>query len=215
MGLVAKDSGDFVSVLPGMHLARCYRIIDLGTQRSEYMGKEKYLAKIMIQFEVHGENENGQPMVTQDGRPLSIAKSFTLTLAEKSTLRKDLQMWRGKEFTADELRGFELKNVLGAWAMLTVTHTESNGKTYTNIAGINPVPAAMKKAGLPQGVNKTEIFDIENPDMTLFDTFSENLKKKISSSPEWVELHGDKTSQPAKPKDRLDDINDLDEDIPF
>lgn len=210
MGLVAKDSGDFVSVPPGMHLARCYRIIDQGTQRSEYMGKEKYLPKVMIQFEIHGEDDRGNPLLTQDGRPLSIAKSFTLTLAEKSTLRKDLQMWRGRDFTAEELRGFELKNVLGAWAMLTVTHTESNGKTYTNIAGINPVPANMKKAGLPEGINELKIFDIENPDMALFDTFSENLKTKISSSPEWQERNGG-----AKPENKSSGFNDLDDDIPF
>lgn len=213
MPLVAKDSGDFVTVPAGMHLARCYRIVDLGTQRSEYMGKEKYLPKVMIQFEVHGEDDRGNPLLTQDGRPLSIAKSFTLTLAEKSTLRKDLQMWRGRDFTVDELRGFELKNVLGAWAMLNVTHTESNGKTYTNIAGINPVPANMKKAGMPQGVNELKIFSIEEPDMELFDTFSENLKTKISSSPEWKEMQG-APAQKTSP-DKAPGFEGLEDDIPF
>lgn len=210
MPLVVKDSGDFVTVSPGSHLARCYRIIDLGTQRSEYMGKEKYLQKVMIQFEVHSEDDKGKPMLTQDGRPLSIAKSYTCTLAEKSTLRKDLQMWRGRDFTAEELRGFELKNVLGAWAMLTVTLTESNGKTYTNIAAINPVHKAIKDAGLPKGVNETKIFSIEEPDMELFDSFSENLKNKISSSPEWKEMQGD------TPKGSPTfDTKGLDDDIPF
>ena len=211
MALIAKDSGDFVTVSPGMHLARCYRIIDLGTQRSEYMGKEKYLPKVMLQFEVHGEDEKGNPLQTADGRPLSIAKSFTLTLAEKSTLRKDLQMWRGRDFTAEELKGFELKNVLGAWAMLTVTHTEVNGKVYTNIAGINPVPAPMKKAGLPQGVNPTQLFAIDEPDMAMFDSFSENLKKKISGSPEWRSFDRDETKSDG-PKF---DASGLDDDIPF
>jgi hypothetical protein len=144
---------------------------------------------------------------------LSIAKSFTLTLAEKSTLRKDLQMWRGRDFTAEELRGFELKNVLGAWAMLNVTHTESNGKTYTNIAGVNPVPANMKKAGLPNGVNELKIFDIENPDMELFDSFSENLKKKIESSPEWQESRGSSSQKSSAPKS--EGVEGLDDDIPF
>lgn len=34
-GFYVEDSGgkDFVPVPPGLHLARCYRIIDLGTQR--------------------------------------------------------------------------------------------------------------------------------------------------------------------------------------
>lgn len=211
MGLVAKDSGDFLTVPAGMHLARCYRIIDLGTQKSEYMGKEKYLPKVMIQFEVHGEDDQGNPLLTQDGRPLSIAKSFTVTLSEKSNLRKDLQMWRGRDFTAQELRGFELKNVLGAWAMLTVTHTESNGKTYTNIAGINPVPANMKKAGMPEAVNEAKIFSIDDPDMSLFDTFSENLKNKIKASPEWQARTGE---TPAEEPQKAG-FNDIDDDIPF
>jgi len=76
---------------------------------------------------------------------MTVSKNFTVTLAEKSTLRKDLQTWRGKDFTADELRGFELKNVLGQWAMISVVETENNGNTYTNIANINPVPATIKK----------------------------------------------------------------------
>ena len=211
MGLVAEDSGDFLTVPAGMHLARCYRIIDLGTQKSEYMGKEKYLPKVMIQFEVHGEDDQGNPLLTQDGRPLSIAKSFTVTLSEKSNLRKDLQMWRGRDFTAQELRGFELKNVLGAWAMLTVTHTESNGKTYTNIAGINPVPANMKKAGMPEAVNEAKIFSIDDPDMSLFDTFSENLKNKIKASPEWQARTGE---TPAEEPQKAG-FNDIDDDIPF
>ena len=216
MGLVAKDSGDFVSVSPGMHLARCYRIIDLGTQKTTYMGVDKYGPRVQIQFEVHGEDDKGQPLVTQDGRPLSIAKSYAVTLAEKSNLRKDLQMWRGQDFTAQELRGFELKNILGKWAMITVTQTESNGKTYTNIAAINPVPATMKKAGLPEGVNELKTFSIEEADMELFDSFSENLKNKISSSPEWIELHGEKKNTPKeKPASKAPGFDDLDDDIPF
>lgn len=210
MSLIAKDSGDFVTVPPGMHLGRCYRIIDLGTQRSEYLGVEKFQPKVMIQFEVHGEDDQGKPLQTKDGRPLSISKSYTVTLVDKSNLRKDLQMWRGRDFTSEELRGFELKNVLGAWAMLSITHTESNGKTYTNIAGVNPVPANMKKAGLPEGVNELQVFTLDDPDMKMFDSFSENLKKRISSSPEWSGVQD-------QPKSKEPEFNTtgLDDDIPF
>ena len=58
MALIAKESGgggSFTPVPPGMHLARCYRIIDLGTQESTYQGTVKKLPKVMLQFEVHGE----------------------------------------------------------------------------------------------------------------------------------------------------------------
>jgi hypothetical protein len=217
MSLTAKDSGggSFTPVAPGMHLARCYRIVDLGTQKSEFQGQIKHLQKVMMQFEVHGEDDNGSPMVTAKGEPLSISKNFTLSLAEKATLRKDLQAWRGREFTADELRGFELKNVLGAWCMITAAKSiGNNGKEYTNIVSINPVPVAIKKSGLPAGFNALTMFVIGNPDMELFETFGNSLKEKIQATPEWRARNGGQpVSKPAPSGSGFDDMED--DSIPF
>jgi hypothetical protein len=215
MSLTAKDSGggSFTPVAPGMHLARCYRIVDMGTQKSEYQGQIKHLQKVMLQFEVHGEDDHGRALVTTKGEPMSISKNFTLSLAEKATLRKDLQAWRGRDFTAEELRGFELKNVLGAWAMITAAKSiGNNGKEYTNIVSINPVPASIKKAGLPDGFNKTSMFVIDEPDMELFETFGNGLKEKIQGSPEWRARGQEPASKPAPSGSGFDDMDD---DIPF
>lgn len=211
MGLVAKEGGggNFMPVQPGTHLARCYRIVDLGTQKTEYLGTVKHLPKVMLQFEVHGEDDAGQPMVTSKGEPMTISKNFTLSLAEKATLRRDLQSWRGRDFTADELRGFELKNVLGQWAMIAVSKTENNGNEYTNIVNINAIPKQIKTAGLPNGVNPLALFSIDDPDMELFNSFSEGLKAKISKSPEWMRRTG---SVPAGVSQGVDALED---DIPF
>jgi hypothetical protein len=210
MALIAKESGGggtFTPVPPGMYLARCYRIVDLGTQKSEYLGQVKSLPKVMLQFEVHGEDEAGKPLVTAKGEPMSISKNFTLSLAEKATLRKDLQTWRGKEFTPEELRGFSVDNVLGAWAMIAITKAMgNNGKEYTNIANINSVPKAMK-ANLPEGHNKCASFYIVNPDMAMFETFSDNLRAKIEQSPEWQDRVGKKPTKSG--------FDDMEDDIPF
>ena len=218
MGLVAKEGeGSFTPVPPGMHLARCYRVVDLGTQKSEYLGTIKHLPKVMIQFEVHGEDENGKAIVTAKNEPMTISKNFTLSLAEKATLRKDLQTWRGREFTAEELRGFELKNILGAWAMISVIKsTGNNGKEYTNIAAIMQVPPQVKKAGLPNGHNKTGIFSIDEPDMEMFETFSDGLKKKIQESPEWQgREYAKNESASAQSRQGGSGFDDMDSDIPF
>ena len=214
MALVAKESGGsantFFNVPSGMHLARCYRVIDLGTQKSEYLGQIKHLPKVMLQFEVFGEDENGKPLTTPKGEPLSVTKNFTLSLSEKATLRKDLQTWRGREFTADELRGFELKNVLGAWAMLSIVKAVgNNGKDYSNIQAILSVPPQIKKAGLPEGHNPLLIFSIDEPDMAAFDTFRDGLKEKIMSSPEWQAKNSKDSSKPSS------GFDDMDNDIPF
>ena len=218
MGLVAKadEGSNFIPVPPGMHLARCYRIVDLGTQESTYMGNVKHVPRVMFQFEVHSEDAQGHPLLTSAGDPMTVSKTFTLTLAEKSTLRKDLQTWRGKEFSSEELRGFELKNVLGQWAMITVAENESNGKTYTNIANINPVPVTIKKNGLPEGKNDLKIFSIEDADMSLFDSFSEGLKDKIRKSPEWDRLHGGPTTTSSSSNSAPNaNFDDMAEDLPF
>lgn len=214
MSLTVKAGSEsgFVPVPDGMHLARCYRIVDLGTQRSEYKGEVKHLPKVMLQFEVHGEDDKGNPLVTSKGEPMTISKNYTASLSEKATLRVDLKNWRGRDFTPEELKGFELKNVLGIFAMISVTKAPGkDGKEYTNIGAVMPVPVNIKKAGLPEGHNPTAIFSIDDPNMELFETFSDGLKNKIKSSPEWQEREGGvREGIPS-----MGGINKLDDDIPF
>jgi hypothetical protein len=218
MALIARESGGggtFTPVPPGMYLARCYRIVDLGKQKSEWQGKVNEQPKVMLQFEVHGEDDAGKPLVTAKGEPMSISKNFTLSLAEKATLRKDLQTWRGKPFTPEELKGFQIDNVLGAWAMIAITkELGNNGKEYTNIANINSVPKAMK-ATLPEGHNKCATFYIEAPDMELFETFSDNLRAKIEASPEWQARKNVSYQKEQNAFAKGSGFDDMDDDIPF
>ena len=217
MSFYVEDKSNFESVPSGMHLARCYRIIDLGTQKSEYMGQVKYLHKIMLGWEIHGTNDDGTPLKMRDGRPFAIFKNYTLSWSEKATLRGDLQSWRGKPFTQEEMRRFDLKTVLNAWCMLNVIERAGkDGNMYVNVSGVTPVPAMIKKNGLPDSVNKNELFNLTDPDMVMFDTFSENLKKKIQSSPEWEKLSKKtKTVDDIAPKAAGSSFDEDDSDIPF
>jgi hypothetical protein len=176
------------------------------------MGNVKNLHKVMFQFEVHSEDAQGEPLLTSKGDPMTVSKNYTVSLAEKSNLRKDLQSWRGKDFSSDELKGFELKNVLGQWAMLSVVEAHRDGNTYTNIANINPVPASMKKNGLPEGKNELKLFSIEDADLELFESFSDNLKNKIRLSPEWENLHGAPDTGSSAAGANFDD---MESDLPF
>ena len=204
---IESKGGEFERCPPGVHLARCYRVVDLGTQKSEYMGQTKYLHKIMISWEIHGTNEAGEPLRMNDGRPFAIFKNYTRSWSEKANIRLDLQSWRGRPFTKDEMNRFDLKSILGAWCMLNVIERQGqNGNTYSNINGITPVPALIRQNGLPKEVNKAEIFNLEEPDMELFNTFSENLKAKIKSSPQWQKLES---------KNPVENQPPVDDDVPF
>ena len=163
----------------GSHLARLYRIIDLGTQKSEYMGQVKMLRKVKFFWELHGDD------LKIEGKPLIQTRNYTLSLGDKASLRKDLESWRGKSFTDDELRGFDLTNLLDKWCMITVQHRESNGKTYADAVAVTPVPAVVAKAGLPSGVNPTLLFDMQKFDQAVFDSLSDGLKNQIQQSAEF------------------------------
>lgn len=213
---VEDKGGNFERCPPGMHLARCYRIIDLGTQKTEYMGQTKYLHKIMIGWEIHGMKDDGTKLAMNDGRPFAIFKNYTLSWSEKANLRLDLQSWRGKPFTQEEMRRFDLKNVLGAWCMLNIIErpSKTGNNIYSNVDGVTPVPAMIKQNGLPAAVNANEIFNLTEPDMDLYSKFSDNLKAKIASSPEWEKLQGGKPAQ-AAPIPAATTFSDDDSDIPF
>jgi hypothetical protein len=215
MGLVAKDtsSGNFKKVPPGAYIGRCISVIDLGTQKTVGQFGEKAQHKIQLRWELFGDDDSGEPLtVTFNGKtmPMTVSKSYTMSLHEKASLRKDLQSWRGKDFTEDEAKGFDISKLLGQYCMVNVTHSESNGKTYSNVAGLTPVPSALK-ASKPEGVHELVQFDLDNIDMEVFDTFHEKLQQTIQSSPEWIA----KQQKPA-PKTQAAKEPELEEDdIPF
>jgi len=189
MAFIASDSGggNFKRVPPGAYIGRCYSLIDLGTQLTTGQYGEKMQHKIRIGWELFGEDENGQPLtIDVDGQemPLTITKSYTVSLHEKSGLRRDLAAWRGKDFTDEEAKGFDVSKLIGAYCMVNCTVSESNGKTYTNVAGLTPLPGALKNAK-PAPVHENVVFDLDAPDVYLLESFHEKLQDAIKRSPEW------------------------------
>ena len=190
MGFIAKDSGggDFKKVPPGVYIGRCCSLIDLGTQFTDGAYGPKSQHKIKIGWELFGEDEAGQPLtilINGHEMPLTISKSYTVSLHEKAGLRRDLAAWRGKDFTDDEAKAFDVAALMGAYCMVNATVSETNGKTYTNVAGLTPLPGALKNAK-PAGVHPNVTFNLDSPDMKLFANFHEKLQEAIKKSPEWA-----------------------------
>ena len=214
MAIIATASGgsDFQLPPPGNHVARCYRIVDMGSSKNKF---DNVLRKILITWELHGEDDDGNPLTTSDGKPLVVSSNYTLSLSEKATLRGHLEAWRGRAFTLDELSGFNLENILNQYCMVSISHdTGSAGKTYANVKAISPVPTVIKKAGLPEGINPIFMFSLDEFDQAKFDKLSDGLKKKIMESPEYK-----KVASPSK-SSKLDDafpktLKDIPDDIPF
>lgn len=211
MAFIAKDSGDggFKKVPPGAYIGRCYSLIDLGTQLTTGQHGEKMQHKIRIGWELFGEDEQGNPLTVQvDGKemPMTISKNYTVSLHEKANLRKDLAAWRGRDFTDEEAKAFDVSKLLGAYCMVNATTSETNGKTYTNVAGLTPLPGALKNAK-PAPVHENILFDLDAPDMKVFEGFHEKLQETIRKSPEWAAANGTRRES-ASAGSGFDDFGD-------
>ena len=142
MALYAKDEGgkDFDPVSAGIHVAICTAVYDLGTQFNERFNKSA--RKALIQWELPDHRITIQD---KDGGgdldlPRAISKIYTLSLYEKANLRKELEGWRGKSFTDEELSGFDLLKLLGVCCQIQIIHKKTEKKTYANITSVFPLP---------------------------------------------------------------------------
>ena len=138
--MVSEGEKKFIFAPTGLQQAVCYGEWDLGWQKVEWEGKEKIMHKLMLGFELKETIESGE----YEGKRFCVFKKYTALLSDKATLRKDLESWRGREFTKDELKGFDIGNVVGKGCMLNITHKEANGKTYVNISSISPLMKGME-----------------------------------------------------------------------
>ena len=182
--IVSASSGgkDFVIHPAGVTAARCTRIIDLGTVDGEWKGKAKKTHKIVFGFEsaVLMDDDQGE----WAGKPFLITTSYTASLSDKANLRKDLESWRGRKFTQPELDGFDMKNVLGKACMVNMVHSDptADGKTYSNIASIMPLPAGLV---MPPASNGLIFFTLGDFDQSIYDSLSDYYKDKIALSDEY------------------------------
>lgn len=198
---ISSDGGGNFEMAPaGTHTATCYRIIDLGTQKTNWQGQEKAQHKVLIAWELTGDDKMA------DGRPFSVSKRYTASLHEKAGLRKDLESWRGRKFTADELKAFNISKLLGISCMLCVTHDEKEGgKTYVNVSSVMGMP---KGTTVPPLVNERVHFDLDPKqfDKAVYDKLSDNLRATIAMSPEFVAcMHDPRLDEPGREEGSQDE----------
>ena len=176
MSLTATDKGGSgkIEILPeDTYSAVCYEVIDLGLQYNQTFGNVS--RKVLIGWEL--------PDVTVeiDGlqQPRVFSKQYTMSLNEKATLRKDLVSWRGKQFTDEELEGFDLGKLIGVPCLLQIVHTEKNGRKYANLASVTKIPKAIPR---PRGALEPILFDLDESPMEKMDMMPGWISDKIKES---------------------------------
>lgn len=209
MASTAKEKGDFKRELPppDTYIARCVQFIDMGHQFDERW--DKWINKILLGWELPTTERSGYTLPDGTERPAAphiIWCQYTLSLNSNSHLRKALKSWRGRDFTQEELEGFSMSNVIDKCCMLNIVHSEDG--QWANVSAVMKLPSGTQ---VPPRHHDIVFFDVDTPDMTLFETFSENLQNKIKKSREWSEKDQSGYEEPADGAPPAID----DDDVPF
>lgn len=201
MPVIAKDKGggDTNPIPAGAHQAICYGIVDIGTQQP-FSENFKPARKVMLMFEFPEERIKLERDGVVRDLPRALSREFTLSLHKKAGLRAFLVSWRGRQFTEQELEGFDLKNVLGANCMANVVH---NDKGYANVAAAMPLVKGLQRRNPENELVYFSLDDFQGDELPT--SIPEWIRKKIEASDEWGAGEGS-GHEPPPPDD---------DDIPF
>ena len=201
----------------GTHLARIFKIINIGTIKETWEGKEKDSHKIRIYWELPKAPKVYE--VEKDGKKetvnsvFSISQEYTLSFGDRAKLRPIVVGILGKDFaTEDEAWGFDIESLLGKSCLLNVTHRKSKDgeREYAIVASASTLMEGMKEE---EPVNEQKILDVNTITDKELESLYESLRDKLQSSSEWKarqSMDKAKSSVADYPEDNINP-----EDIPF
>lgn len=201
MGRFAKDNGggDFPQAPTGTHLARCFRLVDLGTHHGEYQGMPNVRNQVLVSWELPTE-------LMEDGKPFAVSQFYTNSLSEKAKMRHHLEAWGGKQFSEEELDSFDLMNILGKACMVTVVLSDKNKAVVSAVSGL------PKGIQVPPQINPSSSFWIDEWDDKVFEGIPKGIQDIIKKSDEFKAMTGE--SKPPK-SNGGSPFADMEDDIPF
>jgi len=208
MALIATNEGHAEPIEQGNYQAVCYSVINLGTQHWVYQGKPNKGRKILITWEIPELRIEWEKDGVKMNGPKVIGKEYTLSLSDKANLRKDLKSWRGKDFTAEELKGFDLFTVIGANCLLQIIH---NDKGYAQISTVSGLVKGMARVKPENPVIK---YDMTGDPTNIPAEIPTWIAEKIKKSDEYLMVSKNKQN-PAFTQSAVDDAPPPSEDDAF
>lgn len=182
MSLTVKETTEssFEPIPEGTYSAVCHLLVDLGVQHNKTFDSSS--RKVMLGWLIPEET-----YVNKEGFevPRAMYGTYTASIGKKAKLRSLLASWRGRDFTAEELDAFNLRNIVGAPCLMNIIHTEGkDGKTYANIAGLMRLPKGMPPAKLE---TDPIIFDLDEDPLENLELLPEWIADKVKESETYMD----------------------------
>ncbi len=176
-------------VEPGVYMAVCVGVVDLGEQYSEkfknYSNKVKFVWALPSELiEVDGKQEERQ-----------LSKEFTFSVSKKGGLRSFLQSWNSKTYSDEDFAELDVFDLLGKPCQLQVVLNDTG--EYSNVENLMPLPK-----GMPAPTTNTAFFtwDMENWDDAAFEKLPQWTQDQIKKSTQYQKEHAPQTDVVVQPQ---------------
>ncbi len=174
-------------VEPGVYMAVCVGVVDLGEQYSElyknYSNKVKFVWALPGEtIEIDGKTEERQ-----------LSREFSIATKKTSKLRSLLGSWNSKNYSDEEYMELDLFEQVGKACQLNVVLNDAG--EYANVDSVMPIPK-----GMPAPTSKTAFFtwDMDAWDDEVFEKLPEWTKDQIKKSTQYQKNHAPQDSIEAK-----------------
>lgn len=167
----------------GTYEARVVCVVDLGLQpQRPYQGQEKPPAHcIRLTYELSDEfmvDENGEE---QEDKPRWISEDFPLRSLD-SDLAKSTKRYNAIDPDDESDGDFTL--LVGKACMVTINQYEGKNGTGNGVSNVAAI-TKKKAAKLPELVNPTQVFVLDEPNLEVFNAFPDWLREKIQGNLEY------------------------------
>ena len=166
------------AIEPGVYMAVCVGVIDLGEQYSEMF--KNYRNEVQIVWEIPSETVE----IDGETNPRQLSRTFSVATSRKANLRAIISSWNGKTYSDDEFSELDLFAQIGKPCMLNVVLNDSG--EYSNVDSVVPMPK-----GVPAPVSTTPPirWDMDAWDDAVFQTLPEWARDKIKKSTQYTKQH--------------------------
>lgn len=166
----------------GTHRAVLYKLVNLGTLKTEWQGQEKWSHKIRLFWELSDETLEYEKDGEKHTGPFSVGRKFTFSMGDNSHLLPIVQGLIGQSLTEDEKWNFDIESLLGTPGLLTVIHDEYDGRKFAKVTSATTLPKGMEK---PAQQNETVVLDVRKLTKEEIEALPEYIRNDMQQSKEY------------------------------
>lgn len=176
----SRKGTEQASIPAGVYPGRIVQLVDLGLQpQKPFAGKEKAPAfEVIIGYELVDEfmkDEDGNDVLDKPRWVSETLPVYGLNADKAKSTQRYMALDPNENF------GGDFTQLVGLPCNVAIVNNQVGEKTYDNVGSISPM-RPRDAANCPELKNAPRVFDLDNPDVALFNSFPKWIQDKVKGN---------------------------------